>query len=194
MPQWIHQQGPTTLILIGAIISALGAVWANIENGKQATEIVSLNKQITETVTGGDSFPTVSTIYTLLQPGELKFPSGLLLSVRGRQSVYDLTVIVTDVERFRELHKSEHFYNMNEYQQRFQLGTLGRAYEQRLIQFPSENKRSFTFHIQSFARNGQFNQRILLRKVNDRWFDAYREFHDEKMVIDHITPGFQKML
>lgn len=162
------------------------------ENLKMAIQSKNLQAKITETVTGGDSFPIVNPIFTELKPGGAMFPSGLLLSIRGK-TIYDLTVIVTDLERLREIRGNTVLLNnMNNYQYKFQPGTIGSAYEEQLIRFPVGNKSSFTFHIQSFARNGQFNERILLRKVKDKWFSACCEYHDKKMVVNYVEPGFPR--
>lgn len=79
---------------------------------------------------------------------------------------------------------------MAEYQKRFQLGTLGRAYENRLYDLAPSSTGKHSFHIQSFARNGQFNQRLLVRKIGERWVEAYRITHDGKLVFEQIDKEF----
>ncbi len=147
-------------------------------------------EQIIETITGGETFPEVSTIFTEPAGGSQMYPSGLLLHPTGPHSLYDLTVIVTDIEKLRSLKNTQKPLRMDEYQQRFQLGTLGRAYEQILFRFELQGQNRHTFHIQSFARNGQFNQRLLLRLVNGNWSQAICIRRDNVEVHKYIAPEF----
>ncbi|MGH8610164.1 MAG: hypothetical protein ACREX9_22970 [Gammaproteobacteria bacterium] len=146
--------------------------------------------QIINTITGGETYPLVGAILREPSRGSPTYPYGLLLSPRGDHSLYDLTVIVTDIDRLRTLHASGQAYSMDQYQQRFQLGTLGRAYEQRFSTFESESRDRYSFHIQSFARNGQFNQRLLLRKVSGNWFEARCVHRNGKKITEYLQTGF----
>jgi hypothetical protein len=146
--------------------------------------------QIINTITGGDTYPLVGAILRETSRDAPMYPSGLLLSPRGDHSLYDLTTIVTDVDRLRTLHASAQPYSMDQYQQKFQLGTLGRAYEQRLSTLEPESRHKYSFHIQSFARNGRFDQRLLLRKIGGTWFEARCVHRNGTKVDEYVQTGF----
>jgi hypothetical protein len=147
-------------------------------------------EKITSKVTGGDTYPIVGVVQQQPQGSELMFPISLLVSTQGSYSLYDLTVVITDIERMQYLHKNYSGANMPNYQEKYQLGTLGRAYEQKLTQLDSGDKQSFSFHIQSFARNGKFEQRLLIRKVGDSWLHASCVLHEGNEVHKYVAPKF----
>jgi hypothetical protein len=165
---------------------------------KQARDEHSFDK-IIATITGADTYPKVSAVIAGPTPGGRMYPSGLHLAPVGAHSIYDLKVIVTDIERLRALHAAGQAGLTHQYQTGIQLGTLGRAYEELLVDIdpPAEGRPhaieivvSRSFHIQSFARNGQFNQRLLLREIGGAWFQASRVLHDGIQVHEHIEQGF----
>jgi hypothetical protein len=149
-------------------------------------------EEIIETITGGTTFPLVSTILREPTRGAPDYPSGLILSPRGEHSLYDLTVIVTDIDQLRALQKSGQLFGMEAYMKRFQLGTLGRAYEQVLFRFEPSPAGAHSFNIQSFARNGRFNERLLIRKVGERWTQAHRVMHEKLVVAEYIQADFPR--
>ena len=73
MSSFINNFGPIALIFTGAILSAIGALWAHFESNKQSQEIIRLNTEITATVTGGDSYPEVNPVF-VAKHGELNVP------------------------------------------------------------------------------------------------------------------------
>lgn len=142
---------------------------------------------ISDVITGGNTFPLVSSITAGEQ---ISFVVGLSLRLDGRHSLYDLTTIVTDTEKMREVHASGEPIHMQHYMTRFQLGTLGRAYEQRLLTFDPSSTLRWSFFIQSFSRNGQYKQSLLLRKVDARWTQALQITRDGKKIYEYIDPCF----
>jgi gas vesicle protein len=59
----LRHLGPASVIFIGVIISALGALWAARQQAKSAEalrnksdEIAALNREIAQSIIGGDSF------------------------------------------------------------------------------------------------------------------------------------------
>ncbi|WP_141397472.1 hypothetical protein [Polaromonas sp. AER18D-145] len=142
---------------------------------------------ISDVITGGDTFPVISPITA----GEaISFVVGLSLRLNGRHSLYDLTTIVTDIEKMRQVHSSGERIHMEHYMTRFQLGTLGRAYEERLLRFDPSPTLKWSFFIQSFSRNGQYKQSLLLRKVDARWTHALQITRDGKKIFEYIDPRF----
>jgi len=74
--------GPSGLILLGAVLSAIGALWSSQQQGEferhlreKSDEIAALNKEVVNLVTGGKSFcyMTVSNINPQSNVGLLTF-------------------------------------------------------------------------------------------------------------------------
>lgn len=186
MPSWLNQIGPIALILIGAVLSAIGAIWAQIQSDKQQQEIIRLNEQITSTVTGGDSHPLISPVF-VARHGEQGDIRALHLTHKGKYPVYDLVVLVTDVLKLRELHTRGGPYDMNEYMWRFHVGTIGRGYEDKLMPVPSPEKDKMVFNFVFIARNGQVEQRAVYEKVKGKWYTATRLVKDGKILSEHVA-------
>lgn len=193
MLNWIVQNlgGPTSLIFVGAIISAVGAVWAQIDSNRQNHEILELNQKITNTVTGGDSYPDIGPVFVAKhgEQGDIRY---LHLTHFGKYPLYDLVVIVTDLEKLDQLRKRGGPYNMNEYMWRFHIGTIGKGFEQKLMEVPNPKAETMRFNIISFARNGQFNQRCVYKKINGEWVTASRLVKEGQVVFENVGPKFPK--
>jgi hypothetical protein len=170
--------------LIGAVLSAVGAIWAQIQSDKQQQEIIRLNEQITKTVTGGDSHPLISPVF-LARHGEQGDIRSLHLGHRGKYPVYDLVVLVTDVVKLRQLAARGGPYNMEEYMWRFHVGTIGRGYEEKLMEVPTPESEEMMFSFTFMARNGQFEQRSKFQKLQGHWYTATRLQRDGKVVFEH---------
>ena len=184
MVAWLNQIGPIALILIGAVLSAVGAIWVQVQSDRQQQEIIRLNEQITNAVTGGDSYPLVSPVF-LASHGEQGDIRSLHLRHNGKYPVYDLVVLVTDVAKLRELAARGGPYDMKEYMWRFHVGTIGRGYEEKLMQVPASESEKMIFNFTYMARNGQFEQRSIYQKVKGHWYIATRLRKDGNVVFEH---------
>jgi len=195
MLNWIVQNlgGPTPLIFIGAIISAAGAVWAQIESNRQSQQVLELNQKITNTVTGGNSYPNIGPVFVARhgEQGDIRY---LHLAHSGQYPLYDLVVIVTDLEKMDQLQKKGAPFKMDEYMWRFHIGTIGKGFEQKLMEVPNPNAQTMRFNIISFARNGQFNQRSIFTKVNGEWVTGTRLVKEGEIVVEQISQKFPKEL
>ena len=145
---------------------------------------------IADVLTGGQTFPIVLPIFAGSDGGLTQFMVGLILRLDGQHSLYDLTVTVTNVEKMRDVHASGEPIFAQSYQNRFQLGTLGKAYEEHLMSIDPQPSASWSFFIVSFSRNGQYKQTLLLRRVDSNWTYALKILRDDKAIHEYISPKF----
>lgn len=188
MSGWLNQVGPIALILIGAVLSAVGAIWAQIQSDRQQNEIIRLNEHVTEAVTGGDSHPIVSPVFWA-RPNEQGDIRTLHLRHSGKYPVYDLVVRVTDVTKLRELSARGGHYSMDQYMWRFHIGTIGRGYEDMLMKIPNPEASRMEFSFTFLARSGQFEQRSIYQKVKGVWYTVSKLQKDGKVLYEHKDKG-----
>jgi hypothetical protein len=191
---WLNQFGPTALIITGAILSLAGAMWSQAQSNKQTDEILNLNRQITDTVTGGDSYPLALPVY-LAKHGEQGEIRKVVLTHHGKYPIYDLVVIVTDLIAFeKEKAKDISIQNQNAYMWRKQIGTIGRGYEEVLLEIPSTYTSHVDYTFNFIARNGQITQRSIYTKRNNKWITATRLEKNGEIMHEFKDKDFQMSL
>ncbi|MDQ6472455.1 hypothetical protein RB619_17570 [Flavobacterium sp. LHD-80] len=101
--------GPSGLILLGAILSAIGALWASQSQSSfereskekseqlvmKSEEIATLNKEIVKIVTGGDSFCLFDFTGTIHNP--------LVLRHDGKYPIYELKISIRNLGDYRQI-------------------------------------------------------------------------------------------
>lgn len=161
--------GPTILIFIGVIISAIGAVWAAYDqNGTSKKlemkneEIITLNRKLTDSLIGGSS-------YCYLLP-ESNSPSNALVEHVGEYHLYDVNVRITDLDAIKDLSVEAHLLATSS----IAIGNLVPHYSgwiQNVFPLDGAHRR---FLIQISARNGNFYQELQYIRVADKWEWALR--------------------
>lgn len=189
---WLHQFGPTALIISGAIISLAGAVWSQAQSNKQTDEILNLNKQITETITGGNSYPMASPVY-LAKHGEQGEINKIILSHKGKYPIYELAVTIIDMIAF-EKEKNKAIPNQNAYMWKRQIGTIGKGYEEILLEIPVEYASHIDYRLIYIARNGQITQRIIYIKKKSKWLTSSSLEKNGKIIHEYHDKGFPEKL
>ena len=176
------------LVLVGALLSALGAFLANVRQNQEqlksandraefesalrakSDEIAELNKTIAASITGGDSF----CYYSLTNFGTDSAIASVL--PEGNYPLYDVVIRIADVEDLininkkpsitvKELFSKDKVINLGNLsgKQAVILGTL---------KLPrSDNVR---YSISITARNGMFSEEIQLKKVKGIWKSAMK--------------------
>ena len=98
--------GPPGLILIGAILAAIGAFWASQQQGNferelrtKSDEIAGLNRKIANLVTGGDSF-----CYLAIGSIDPKTNRGIPVVIhQGEHPLFDINMRIVDLQKFRKI-------------------------------------------------------------------------------------------
>ena len=188
MSSFINSVGPIALVFIGAILSAIGALWAHIESKKQSEEIIRLNTEITSTVTGGDSYPEVNPVF-VAKHGEQGDIRKYLLHHNGKFPVYDLVVVITDIEQMKiELKKESKFIRQDAYMWKKNIGTIGKGYEEIIFEIPNWDKELLHYKFSFWARNGNVNQDIVHNKVKGKWVTGTVITKNNILVSEKIHP------
>jgi hypothetical protein len=141
--------------------------------------------RITDLLTGGDSYPYVSTVSDGL--GNIV---SLILTVRGKNSLFDLTMTVTDLIKKVGVVQRNPTSNGSEYQTRYQFGTMGSSYYESFHSLSGQAIDRYDFFIYTVARNGRFEQELKLQRVNGKWCMATRITKDSVLLNEYIQPNF----
>jgi len=166
----------------------VGAVWSQGQSNKQTEKILNLNEQITETITGGDSYPIAMPVY-IAKHGEQGDIRKIILSHRGKYPIYDLTVIITDLIACEEEHKKE-MPNQDIYMWKKQIGTIGKGYEEILLEIPATNSSLIDYRFAYIARNGQTIQRSIYTQKDNKWITGTRLEKNGKIIHEYLDKDF----
>ena len=188
--------GPTILVFVGALLSAVGAVWAGIDQNKNSRkldekneEIARLSREIANSVTGG---PTVC--YLAPMGGS---PNIVTLVSSGDFPLYDVSVRIVDLELF-EAKKNEPFTldSIRKNEVSLDLGGMPPKSARilgPLLQLSGETRR---WNIFFSARNGFFTQLLRMKKVDGVWKSAIRVTRDtgkgSEVAFEQITDGYPR--
>ena len=178
---------PAVVMLIGALISAAGAILAAQQQAisekelrQKSDEIAELNRQIASSITGGDSFAYIVPMF---------LDNSIVLSVihQGKHPLYDLDVRIVDLFRFEKMVKQNYSWSdMQRDEIHIRIGNIapGQANMLQPIQVHAEPIR---WNIFFSARNGFFDELLRVRRVGNEWKTAVR-------VSNNPTPGERKTL
>jgi hypothetical protein len=173
---------PAFVVVFGALVAAGGALWSEMERTKferelrgKSDEIARLNREIMDSVTGGDSWCRL-----LLLPSESVPGSGkgeVCIKYEGQYPLYDLFVTIRDMTATnRAIQAGESDY-VERYEKTINVGNLGSGkYSMQITQWdlPSTDEQDYVIDFE--ARNGRWRQSYKFRQVNGRWAVATRVF------------------
>lgn len=184
-------------------ISALNKEIANtqIDLRRRSDEIAELNKTISATVTGGDSY-----CYFLVgHPSNKTNSVDLMLMTEGKYPLYDVSIKIDDVEKLLNIvmtqteNGNRPFQSMTEANtfmlqasRVIKVGNIGpsQAMELGSLQLPDTDKQSFNISI--LARNGYVFQIVRFRRVKGEWKRAIQVHHNGKNVHETIDAEFPR--
>jgi hypothetical protein len=203
--------GPTIVVFIGALTSAIGVLWfsaerirsqrelrqmseriaaKNEEIAAQSQEIAALNREIKDSVIGGDSF-----CYVVLS--NLSARTALLGVIhQGQYPVYDVGIRIVDLEKYDRLGGTITLEKMAQTDTRLNVGNLGPSQTAMWLSWPLPDADQQRYNIFISARNGFVTQILRLRRVNGEWKSAtkvQRDFDQNAVVLyERIDPEFPR--
>jgi len=185
---------PPGLILIGVILAAIGAFLASQQQGNferelraKSEEIAGLNREITNLVTGGDSF-----CYLAIGSIDSKTNRGIPIVLhQGEHPLFDINVRIVDLQKLREI-KDNTWTSFSQAQTNLPVGNLAKGTGLTMDPFDLGSSTGRDFNIFFIARNGQFTQKLRLRKINDKWVRATKIERDGKVIFEKIDIDFPK--
>ncbi len=188
--------GPAVLMFAGALISAFGAIWAANQQSNsekilraKSDEIASLNKQIANSITGGDSFAYIT-------PTFMKDTSPYLTLVHeGEHSLYDLGVRIVDLDIFEKMIAEGYTYeDMQKNETHLDIGNLS-SKQARMLGPIKIGDSGAKLNLFFAARNGFFTESLRIQKVSGEWKVAIKVENtptsDEvKVLYERTDEGF----
>ncbi len=183
------------LVIAGATISALGGLWANYSQNRDAAtlsdkneEIARLSQHIANAVTGG---PTVCYLipYGWVGPGSI-------LCTHGDYPLYDVSIRVTDLQIFTRLAATP--------EGRLLLRQAD-AFVYKIPELPPKCSTTlpFTFDLHGdtrtwniffIARNGPFMQKLRMKLVAGKWEYANQVLRENgrDVACEQISPSYPR--
>lgn len=163
--------GPAGVILIGAIIVAIGGFLASVNNTAnqkklqdQSEEISKLNEFIAASVTGGDTYPYINVSFDSTPRGLIIFR----LMSEGKYPLYDIGVNVIDNDKAKEIMKNSKNpggEDPSQWRFSFHIPTFRPNEVREVTQFQiTDSSSERNFSIELMARNGFFKQQIKIIK------------------------------
>jgi hypothetical protein len=161
---------PAWLMLLGALLSTAGAIWASQRQAaseedlrNKSDEIARLNKQIAASVTGGDSFAYMVFLLQFDVPR-------LVLIHEGAYPLYDVSVRISDIDKTKD---RKYSISDLENELHFNIGNVAPHNSRMLVPIPLSND-SLRWNIFFSARNGFFTEILRMRRINNKWKTALK--------------------
>ncbi len=193
---------PSFLVLIGAILAAIGMFWGACNQSKsehelrnkadQIAQLTTKNAQLTtknmDMIIGGDSF-----CYVTIANLDSNTNQGILMIVhQGDYPLYDINVRMVDLQKSRQIRVSS-LSDLQKTDINLQLGNMikGHAWsDTNTFDLGSSSNRDFNIFF--VARNGPSNQALRLRKIDEKWTIAIKVEKNGKIVFEKIDDDFPK--
>ena len=187
--------GPSSLILIGVFLSAIGALWASQQQGEferhlreKNEEIAQLNREVVNFVTGGKSF-----LYMAVSSIDPQSNMGLLTFLHsGEHPMFNVAARIVDLEEFEKLKDNISIHNFQQAATNIAIGDFAKraAIVQGQFSLGKGDKRNFNIFFS--ARNGWFNQLLRFRKINGQWVQATRVERDGEVLYERIDDNYPR--
>lgn len=164
-------------------------------------EIAELNRQIADTITGGDAYCYLM----VFPPSETSGLCDLLLVKEGDHPLYDVSIRIEDVGKLMEMVRTDQeagvlpYKSMTESEARFaaartiiQVGNIGVGQGMQLGGIKAPEGDQIAYNIFIFARNGSVSQIVRFRRVDRSWKSARRLIVNGKQIREVIDPNFPR--
>lgn len=213
---------PAIITAVGAVLVTAGAFWSSIEAAKESRasaarqlnyhnelkakddllfkkqeQIESLNTEIKQSITGGDSYP-VATALVMSKNNQLD----LMIHNAGKYLLYNLQVNIFDRDMFASIISTSEKGDGDKYvallisanEQStivYDLGTIAPAQGRKITGFkldPKKGKKNLG--IRFMAVNGPSTEELRLRLIGSEWKSAYKITRHGKVVDELSNAGF----
>lgn len=176
---------PMLVVMIGAILSAVGSLWFNArQNAEKLSaskdreefqtelkekneEIAKLNRKIAEAVTGGDSY-----CYVQFNPVD-KNAVQIMLMHKGENPLYDVSLNIMENGIFASK-KNVSYKELTDSSLGFKPGNLSPHYVIPIGFMTLPKKDKISYNINFYARNGSIGELIQMQKLDGKWVQAIK--------------------
>jgi len=194
------QFAPTILVFVGAVLVALGGLWAswrqsnfNAKLNQKNEEIIRLQHENVQAVTGGDSYCFMEFMSASSPGRDIAFPVFLH---RGRFPIYDVSARIVDLSEYRKLKDAGNDAAALKALQgtTFPLPNMtpGFAIDGGARLLHSEDS-DYEYNIFFVARNGWWNESYRRRRTPQGWATAIRiQGLGKQELFLQVTPDFPR--
>jgi hypothetical protein len=187
--------GPSGLILIGAILCAFGALWTSYQQSRferdlrlKSDEIVELQRNMIQSVIGGDSFCYI-TVVSINNQADV----GILTVIhQGDHPIYDINARIVDLEQIEKNGDNVNLQIMQQAESSISIGNMIPNTASAFGSFPLGSTKSKSLNIFFSARNGLFTQLLRFRKIEGKWQTALKVIRNEKTIFEEITDDYPR--
>jgi hypothetical protein len=184
---------PQTLIIIGVLLSAIGAFWASQQQAQferdlrtRSDEISSLNKEIVNLVTGGKSYTYFIFSGTIHNP--------LTLVQKGKHPLHNAKCRLITLGDYTKLPSRSPFAYFSKNEKRLDLGNLESGAWGLQPKFELTDSPIQGFNVFFEARNGVWEQMIRIRKIDNNFQWATKVIRKlestEEILYEHTSEKF----
>ncbi|MHC5061769.1 MAG: hypothetical protein ACYTFK_11875 [Planctomycetota bacterium] len=186
--------GPPGLILLGAILTAIGALWASQQQvsferhlRSKSEEIASLNREIVNLVTGGDSF-----CYIDIANIDSNTNRGILTVVHhGEHPSYDVTARIADLQRYNQIKKWTIETTLKT-DTPLKIGNIPKGSVCIISPFDLGDSQNRDFNVFFTSRVGFSTQLLRMRKIKNKWIIATQVERNGEVLFEKVNDDFPK--
>jgi len=175
------------VIFIGTLIVVVGAFWVAAESNKFEDEIKRLNNYILSTITGGDSFCRLSLVSINSSTN-----NALMCAIPvGEYPLYDVHFTIADLGKVEKMPDDFTYEDFRRTVTNINVGNLaGSCKVLGKLNLGSGDEKKYTVNI--IARNGFFTQLIRLKRIEGKWIIATKVMKEEIKVWERIDSAFPR--
>ena len=176
--------GPEAVYFVAAVVAAAGAVWMAIQGAQSERELRAA-------VTGGDSW-----CYLVLGGLSGGGNSALFTAVhQGDCPLYDVSARIVDLDKFDLIKDNLSLEALAQAQTNLNLGNLSPKQATLLVTLEIPEK-GVRWNIFFSARNGSFDEKLRLVRVEGRWVSAMRVMRrdggKQVVLVEQVDPQFPR--
>lgn len=192
--------GPSILIFVGALISAIGACWASVEQNSfkeeirsKNEEIARLNREVANSVTGGDGFAylVIGNIHPSKRVGFVTVVS------RSEHPLYDVSARIVNLDSLKNASDTERdTISIDAHQESVKIGNLAPELAAQVTSWKLPSGEVHRYNVFFSARNGLWTELLRIRKIDGEWEQAYKVVRnnegEEKVLETKIPDGWPR--
>jgi hypothetical protein len=179
MTRILWQFLPAFLIATGALLAALGGFWQswrqskfNAEIRQKNEQIISLQRDNTSAITGGDSFCEMALALAHTTGSDVS----PVFVHHGKYPLYEVVARIVDIEQYHKLKAADDPSAINTLRgTTVPVGALAPGQVRGVpLVFQNQAGQNSTYNIFFFARNGAWIQQLRMRWLGGEWATATR--------------------
>lgn len=186
---------PSGVILLGVFLAAIGAFWASQQQAGferhlriKSDEIATLNREIANLVTGGNSFCYI----TFASPDPSTNRGILTIVQQGDHPLYDVNARIVDLQESLQI-KNSTLETILKTQTILPIGNMAQGAAAIFGPFDLGDSQNRDFNIFFSSRSGFFTQLLRMRKISNKWIMATKvERNNGEVLFEKVDDDFPR--